>query len=219
MPPLLDPPPAKAAERSSTGEGVAQIEPEAMYHRLPSVHPSRWRLQVGADGDGPASRGARPTRTERTRAATAVNRLGLELSALSPADLDQLELPERLRREIDVCQALGPRARGRQQRLIGQLLRADDHEQIRSRMETLKGVHRDWVQQEKRTERWLARILEEGDSAVEALIADYPGADRQRLRKLARSARQDPEGGSAKHAKQAKRARRELLRAIRELRS
>jgi ribosome-associated protein len=157
--------------------------------------------------------GSRPTRTQQTRAATAVNQLGLHLTQLSTGDLDRLELPERIREEIDVSRRLKPRSRGRQNRLIGQLLRAVDHETIRQRIELLKGGRRDGVQQENETERWLTRLVEEGDSAVEALITAYPEADRQRLRLLARSASQGPA------ANKAKRARRELLRAIRTLRA
>lgn len=157
--------------------------------------------------------GSRPTRTQQTRAATAVNQLGLQLTQLSTGDLDRLELPERLRAEIDVSRRLKPRSRGRQNRLIGQLLRAEDHEMIRQRIESLKSGRRDGVQQETETERWLTRLVEEGDSAVEAFITAYPEADRQRLRLLARSASQGPA------ANKAKRARRELLRAIRTLRA
>jgi ribosome-associated protein len=157
--------------------------------------------------------GSRPTRTQQTRAATAVNQLGLQLTQLSTGDLDRLELPERLREEIEVSRRLKPRSRGRQNRLIGQLLRAEDHETIRQHFELLKSGHRDGVQQESETERWLTRLVEEGDSAVEELITAYPEADRQRLRLLARSASQGPA------ANKARRARRELLRAIRTLRA
>ena len=111
-----------------------------------------------------------------------------------------------------MSQKLKPRSRGRQNRLIGQLLRAEDHEAIRERMESPQAAGRDNAQQEKMNEAWLIRLVEEGDPAVEALIANHPQADRQQLRQLARSARQDPE------SKKTKRARRELLRAIRALR-
>ena len=156
---------------------------------------------------------SRPSRSEQTRAATAVNRLGLRLARLSASELDRLELPERLREEIDVSQRLKPRSQGRQIRLIGQLLRAEDHEAIRARVERLDRTHRDGVHHEKVNERWLGRLLEEGDPAVEALIGEFPDADRQQLRTLTRSARQEPE------SKRARRARRELLRAIRALRA
>jgi len=165
------------------------------------------------DDHAPTTGEPRPTRSQQTRAATAVNQLGVRLTELSSADLDRLELPERVREEIDVCRKLKPRSRGRQNRLIGQLLRAEDHDAIRERVESLKGARRGEAQREKMTELWLARLVEEGDPAVEALIADYPQADRQRLRSLARSARRDPE------SKRSKRARRELLRAIRALRA
>jgi ribosome-associated protein len=165
------------------------------------------------DEQAPDSRVPRPTRTQQTRAATAVNQLGVRLTMLSSAELDRLELPERVREEIEVCQKLKPRSRGRQNRLIGQLLRAEDHEGIRERVDSLKENRRAEVQQERISDQWLTRLVEEGDPAVEALIASYPLADRQRLRSLVRSARQDPE------ARKAKRARRELLRTIRALRA
>ena len=167
----------------------------------------------GADERAPDSGAPRPSRAQQTRAATAINRLGIRLTMLSSTELDRLELPGRVREEIDVCQKLKPRSRGRQNRLIGQLLRAEDHEAIRERVESLKESRRSEVQQERISDHWLARLLEEGDPAVEALIANYPLADRQRLRSLVRSARQDPE------AKKTKRARRELLRTIRALRA
>jgi len=165
------------------------------------------------DEEAADPRDLRPSRTEQTRAAAAVNQLGVQLTTLSSHDLDRLELPERLRQAIDVSQNLKPRSRGRQNRLIGQLLRAEDHEAIRDRVDSLERAHRAGVQHEAMTERWLTRIVEEGDPAVEALIAKHPQADRQRLRLLTRNARQDPAKSTAK------RARRELLRAIRDLRA
>ena len=155
----------------------------------------------------------RPSRSEQTRTATEVTRLGLQLTGLSPADLDRLALPERLREEIEVNQKLKPRSRGRQNRLIGQLLRAEDHEEIRVRLAQLKSGHHRSADVEKANEAWVARLVEEGDSAVEAFIAEFPAADRQRFRSFVRSIRQDP------LAKKAKRARREMLRAVRELRA
>jgi ribosome-associated protein len=156
---------------------------------------------------------SRPSRTEQTRAATAVNKLGIQLTSLSEEDLRRLELPERVHAEIEICQQLKPKSRGRQNRLIGQLLRAEDHEDIRARLDDLSRLRRLSAQQEKVTERWLERLLADGVSGVEALIAEYPTADRQRLRLLTRSARKDPA------SRPGKRARRELLRAIRDLRA
>ena len=96
--------------------------------------------------------------------------------------------------------------------MIGQLLRDEDHESIRLRVESMGRLDAASVQREKGTEVWRDRIIEEGDAAVEALMKEYPEADRQRIRLLARNATHGPEG------KKTKRARLELLRAIRALR-
>jgi ribosome-associated protein len=154
-----------------------------------------------------------PTRSEQTRAATAINQLGIKLTKLSVSELDRLDLPERVREEVGVCQRLKPRARGRQNRLIGQLLRAEDHEAISEGVESIDRAHMGGVQREKRIEAWLNRLIDEGDAGVEALIEHHLDADRQRLRQLTRNARGNSESSKAK------RARRELLRAIRALES
>jgi len=177
------------------------------------ISPDDFPQDDAADEQSPRRADSRPSRTEQTRAAKAVNKLGLQLTRLSLRDLDRFELPERLREEIALSHRLEPKSRGRQNRLIGQLLRAADHEAIEQRLESLNKDQRDGVRHEQVTERWLNRLVEEGDAAVEGLIADYPHADRQRLRMLTRSAQQDPA------ANKTKRARRELLRAIRALRA
>jgi ribosome-associated protein len=81
---------------------------------------------------------SRPNRSERTRQATQVNKLGIQLISLLPTHLDQLDLPEELRDAIDVCQGLKAQARGRQQRLVGKILRSEDHERVREQLDRLE---------------------------------------------------------------------------------
>jgi ribosomal 50S subunit-associated protein YjgA (DUF615 family) len=97
----------------------------------------RWQTAHG-DRAATSERQSRISRTERTREVKIVNQLGLQLVAYPPAVLDQLELPEELRHAIDVCRAMKPRTRGRQRRLVGQILRGEDHEAIRERVESLE---------------------------------------------------------------------------------
>lgn len=86
------------------------------------------------------------SRTERTRATQVINKMGLQLAGLPPTVLDQLELPEELREAIDLCQRLKVKSRRRQQRLVCQLLREEDHEAIIKRVQALdvlkSGSHR-----------------------------------------------------------------------------
>ena len=153
----------------------------------------------------------RPSRSQKHRDAAAVNELGLELIALIPSDLDLLDLPSELRHEIDVCQGLKMRAQSRQKRLIGQLLRAEDHEGIRERVDKLRMLRVTGSGRDREARGWVARLIEEGDPALQAFVDAHPEADRSRMRTLMRTAGGDPE------ATKVKRARRELQRAIRSL--
>ena len=78
---------------------------------------------------------ARPSRSQRTRDANQANKLGVVLVGLKASQLDRLALPTELREAIDLCKGLKKSGRGRQQRLVGKLLREEDWQQIQSRLE------------------------------------------------------------------------------------
>ncbi|MDG2333962.1 MAG: ribosome biogenesis factor YjgA [Myxococcota bacterium] len=165
------------------------------------------------DGDPELEEESRPaSRTQLRKEARQVSELVLDLVALAPPALDVLGLPTELREAIDLCQGLKIRARSRQKRLIAQILRAEDHEAIRRSMTTQGGALIDGITREKQNERWRARLIEEGDPALQEFMQSYPEADRQQLRTFVRSAGLGPED------KRSKRAQRELLRAIRGIR-
>ncbi len=95
------------------------------------------RVQLdGEELDDPAS--SRPNRSERTRDAAHVNKLGTNLTKLRPVDLDTLDLPEELREAIDICQGLKAQAQSRQRRLVAKVLRSENHEAIREQFEQLQ---------------------------------------------------------------------------------
>ncbi len=62
-----------------------------------------------------------------------------------------------------------------------------------------------------RLEAWRNRLIEEGDAALDELLALHPAADRQQLRQLARNARAERDRDKPLHAY------RELFRVLREL--
>ena len=86
------------------------------------------------DGEQAAAEPPHTSRAERTRATQAINKMAIRLAGLAPRILDQLSLPEELREAIDFCQSLKIRHRRRQQRVVCQLLRDEDHEAIIQRM-------------------------------------------------------------------------------------
>lgn len=95
----------------------------------------KWLARHGADLLA-SNGGELESRSDRTRDVKAINQLGLQLVALSPLKLDQLELPDELRSAIVECRALTKGARGRQKRLVCKILRSEDHEAIRKQVES-----------------------------------------------------------------------------------
>ena len=153
---------------------------------------------------------AGPSRSQLRREASAVSDVALRLTRLSPARLAQLPLDEQLREAVDLADRLTKSAHARHLRLIAKLLR-DLPDEIRAEIEHLTSPHYrpGATPEERMAERWRTRLLAEGDAALNELVAEVPGVDRQHLRQLLRQARAEPP------TDRSKRAARELLRAIR----
>ena len=88
----------------------------------------------------------------------------------------------------------------RQIRYLAKLLNEADHLAIKAAvMQCLQGSATATAQLH-RIERWRDRLLNEGDAALSALVAQCPDFDRQRLRQLVRAARQEKERASGNKA-------------------
>ncbi|CAL1240783.1 ribosome biogenesis factor YjgA [Candidatus Methylocalor cossyra] len=151
-----------------------------------------------------------PSKTQRKRESAARQALGEVLLGLRPEQLAQLDLPGEVLEAVRAGQAISARpALRRQCKFIGKLLRGLDTEPLRRRL-AAAGPAED-SRLVRSVERWRDRMLAQGDSAVNEFLADYPGADRQKLRQLTRDARRERDSG------QPPRAARLLFRYLREL--
>jgi ribosome-associated protein len=152
------------------------------------------------------------SKSQRKREMTALQALGEELVALSAARLARLPLPEGLREAVRAAQQISSRsARRRQLQYIGRLMREVDAEPIRAALAEVKGESREAAARLQRLERWREALIQDGDSALGELLAQHPNADRQHLRRLIRTARDE----RAQDRPPA--AARALLRYLREL--
>ena len=81
----------------------------------------------------------RPSKSQRKRDAHALQALGIQLVALSPARLAHLELPDVLREAVVAAQGMHRHgARTRQLQYIGKLMRQLDSAALRTVRETLE---------------------------------------------------------------------------------
>ncbi|MGE5626012.1 MAG: ribosome biogenesis factor YjgA [Bacillota bacterium] len=130
-----------------------------------------------------------PSKSQRKREMLELQDLGAELVKLAPHQLAALELPEKLVDAIELARRINSHgARKRQRQYIGGLLRDLDTAPIRTLLEQQKGADRVSKARFQENERWRARLIAEGDTALAEFLARHPEADRQHLRRLVREA-------------------------------
>jgi ribosome-associated protein len=120
-----------------------------------------------------------PSKSARKRAAHAAQDLGEELTALRDADLDALNLPERVVDAIREARRLTSRAGlARQRQYIGKLMRDLDLEPIRAALAARDEKTALDAQRFKRLEVWRDRLIAEGEPALNELAQGRESFDR-----------------------------------------
>lgn len=156
-----------------------------------------------------------PSRSQQRREALEVLDLAGQLAALSDAQLAKLPVPEHLLPHIRECRRITAQiAHKRQLQFLAKQLRREDDEvleAIRDALDEKGEAARREVASMHRVEAWRERLIEDGDAALAELLQEYPHADRQHLRQLARNALDERRGNKPP------RAFRELYRELREL--
>ncbi len=152
------------------------------------------------------------SKSQLKRESQALQTVGEELVELPAAKLAKIPLPEELAEAIALARKI--KARGglkRQLQYIGKLMRNIDAEPIIEALDELKSAASRETARFHRLEQWRDRLVAEGDTALGALLEEYPQADRQHLRQLIRNAQ--AEAAKNKPLKSA----REIFRYLREL--
>jgi len=156
-----------------------------------------------------------PSRSQQRREALDVLALATTLAELEPGRLAKLPLPEHLLPHIAEARRIGSHiARKRQLAFLAKQMRREDDEvldAIRDALDAGGEAARQETALLHRAERWRERLLDEGDAALAELLAEFPQADRQQLRQLARNAVEE------RKRNKPPRAFRELFREVRDL--
>ncbi|MEO8804336.1 MAG: ribosome biogenesis factor YjgA [Rudaea sp.] len=155
------------------------------------------------------------SRSQRRRAALDVLKLAQTLIELSSAQLAHLPLPDELREEILRVRGITQQiARKRETQFLAKQLRKFDEAELEPLRAALDH-DREYAHREAaalhRVEAWRERLLDEGDTALSDFLQQFPHADRQHLRHLARQASAERKSNKPPHAY------RELFRLLREI--
>lgn len=175
------------------------------------MKPSRSRNQTELDEQDYG-----PSRTQQRRDALAVLTLAQQLIDLPPSRLAKLDMPDDVRREIDITQHMSAHgARKRQLAFLAKVMRrydAEDFAVVRAALGENREKQRQETASMHRMEALRERLIADEASALPELIGEYPQLDCQRLRALIRQARAEKET-PAKPPK----AYREIFRLLKEL--
>lgn len=133
------------------------------------------------------------SKTEMKNDMIALQKLGEELVKLKDSVLNTFPLPEELVTAIKDAQRFKNEARRRQLQYIGRVMRTIDAEPIQLALDKHKSRHSQLTAVFHKLEVVRDDIIEQGDSAINTLLEEYPDADRQKLRQLARQAKKEKE--------------------------
>ncbi len=154
-----------------------------------------------------------PSKSALKRQMTALQKLGQTLVELSDKELARMPIEDDRVREV-ILEARGIRsnsARRRHLQYLGKLMRSVDPAPIQQALDALHQQRRGNAAAFHVLEQWRERLLREGDPAIQALLEEHPGADRQLLRQLIRQHRKETDTGKPPAAS------RKLFRYLREM--
>ncbi len=153
------------------------------------------------------------SRSELKRDMEALQKLGEALVELKPSVLAKFPLDDELRDAISDAKRFEKEAKRRQMQLIGKMMRSREPEPIQAALDLLNNKHGQQSIALKKMELLRDQIVEQGDTAITSLIDEYPTANKQKLRQLARQAKKE------KAAEKPAKAYRELFQYIKALKA
>ena len=147
-------------------------------------------------------------------------RVAKQLVEMRPALLEKLDLAETLLDIVRDAQAMrDPRAKNRQLRLVRTALRESDWSLIAARVEAVlkhgalpPALASESTGAAARAPEWAARLIGGGNEAIEAIVLEYPSADRTHLRNLVREVQKANADRRAKAEARLTQAVRQLIR-------
>jgi ribosome-associated protein len=138
----------------------------------------------------------RPSKSQVKREMQHLQALGEQLTRLPADALDAFPVGNDLRAAIAEHRRLkGREALRRHLQYIGRLMRGEDAAAIEQALEAARSGGMEEKRRLHLTEQWRDRLLQQGDDALADFLGEHPGADRQHLRQLLRSAAQEQARG------------------------
>lgn len=138
----------------------------------------------------------RPNKTQIKKDIAVLFALGEAMSALSPPQLNSLELPENIRKAVsEVGDMPHKGARKRLLKYIAGQLHKIDVDPIQEKLDRIQNKSAHSVREHHIIEHWRDKLIQEGNEALTALFDEQPAADLQQIRQLLRNIKKETETG------------------------
>ncbi len=135
------------------------------------------------------------SKTQKKKEAEGLQRLGLKLSNLSVQQLENIEVPENLKTALIKGKSITSNIAGRRHRqFIGVLMRDVDPASISLALLQAEGENIVESKVAKESRVWIDKLLTGDPANMEALLHEFPGLERQRLRQLVRDIKKEKPG-------------------------
>lgn len=144
----------------------------------------------------------RPSRSQKKRDSTALQRMGEELTTLGSSVLAKMPLTPNIRSAILEWQSLSSHeGRRRQMQYIGRLMREEaDPQAVRDALDAIKLGHTGETSSFKRSEKLRDDLMSATDAEMDTLLAAFPAEDAAEIRDLTAKARNEREHSRPPHA-------------------
>ncbi len=142
------------------------------------------------------------SRTQKKKAAQALQKLGEQLVLLSDAQFDALSLPPELLEAVAMARKItSHEARRRQLQYIGRLMREMDPADVEQALAKITSGEAEKKRQFKLVERWRDELVAGNEGLMSWLTEQYPAIDIPELKRLVDSAQEKQSGANAKKAR------------------
>ncbi len=133
-----------------------------------------------------------PSKSQLKRESEALQKIGEQLIALKPQDLDSMQLPEKLDAAVREARRLNARSGlKRQKQYIGKIMREIDSDAVIRQLQHIRHRHDASNAAFKKTEYWRDRLISDDRQALTEVLQQFPNMDRQHINQLVRQAKKE----------------------------
>ena len=129
------------------------------------------------------------SKTQLKRESIDIQKLGMRLVGMSAEHLAKIPLDEHVLEAIALAKKIQNKrsALKRHYQFLGKLLRARETDAIFDAIRLIEEANHGHIQRFHQAEMWRDEIISKGNDAIESLVSQQTGADRQKLRQLSRN--------------------------------